>query len=744
MLRKGGTPEDEFRPGDMVSFMRKQKTGGWTGPARVIARENKNYWLLHSGIPVLIASNRIRASNAEEHLEHELLHKSRLRKRKEPFLPRAAVEPMSDSIGGGQQIYVDMRRGEDEEEGLLSPKKARRDATGSASELPRESEPARPAEGQVSAEEMPLPEDNVEEELAGENDKPEDGIDRKLEILQADPVGPKEPSELERAMTRNFGNQLDVGADRARTMVRPAEERETDRSRSPQEERHLERDDALMAQAAEFSCFLAKRKKPDAGTKEWNFERAEKEMQDRLRVSRGKEWSNWMTYKAVRFPDEAEVQKLLKQGEKAVPMKWVDLDKNEKLRVPGGPEVPEKWKSRLVIRGDLEQDWFRTDCPTASSTTIHILLSWAATKKYRLKSGDISAAFLQGSPIERLLLIKAPRDGIQVDQTQGAEDIPPYTYMIALMSVYGSKDAPRGFWLALRKDLVGNGLTEVEPAFYTLADEGVIHGLLCSHVDDLLWAGGTLMDELMTRVQKRFTFGSTDEDNFRFCGRKLVTTEDRFEITCPESLAKVKPIFIQGGRLRLGNEDGTSEEQGQMRAVLGSIGWVARLCRPELCYKCSALQGKQNKPKVEDLRETNKFLAAAQKTSANGLNFVKGKFDFQTAVLLSVTDASHAAELHYSGDGKPKGYGSQAGRFLLLADRMPNKGMVSNFHVLEWQSNTLKRVCRSTLQAEVLSSMQGSESAHQVRYTLYALNHPKIPGDRGLTWKVSVPWIPVL
>ena len=43
MLRKGGSPEDEFRPGDMVSFKRKQRTGGWVGPARVIAREDKNY-----------------------------------------------------------------------------------------------------------------------------------------------------------------------------------------------------------------------------------------------------------------------------------------------------------------------------------------------------------------------------------------------------------------------------------------------------------------------------------------------------------------------------------------------------------------------------------------------------------------------------------------------------------------------------------------------------------------------------
>ena len=28
ILRKGGSPEEEYRPGDMVSFMRRQKTGG--------------------------------------------------------------------------------------------------------------------------------------------------------------------------------------------------------------------------------------------------------------------------------------------------------------------------------------------------------------------------------------------------------------------------------------------------------------------------------------------------------------------------------------------------------------------------------------------------------------------------------------------------------------------------------------------------------------------------------------------
>ena len=120
----------------------------------------------------------------------------------------------------------------------------------------------------------------------------------------------------------------------------------------------------------------------------------------------------------------------------------------------------------------------------------------------------------------------------------------------------------------------------------------------------------------------------------------------------------------------------------QMRAVLGSI---ARLCRPELCYGCSWLQGKQAKPTAEDLRNTNKLLASAQKTKDNGVRFVKGKFDFEKAILLSVTDASHAAEVSVTEDGKTQGHRSQSGRFLLLAGAAPAHcqpaGMVSRVGV---------------------------------------------------------------
>ena len=74
---------------------------------------------------------------------------------------------------------------------------------------------------------------------------------------------------------------------------------------------------------------------------------------------------------------------------------------------------------------------------------------------------------------------------------------------------------------------------------------------------------------------------------------------------------------------------------------------------------------------------------------------------------------------------------------LLLADKMPNLGEEAKCHLLEWQSASLKRVCRSTLQAEVLSSMVGSESAQQVRFLLYSLYHPRPQGDRGGAWKIA-------
>ena len=47
--------------------------------------------------------------------------------------------------------------------------------------------------------------------------------------------------------------------------------------------------------------------------------------------------------------------------------------------------------------------------------------------------------------------------------------------------------------------------------------------------------------------------------------------------------------------------------------------------------------------------------------------------------------------------------------------------------LVEWHSNTIKRVCRSTLQAETLSLLQGSEESDHLRFVIHGFtnDHPR-------------------
>ena len=73
---------------------------------------------------------------------------------------------------------------------------------------------------------------------------------------------------------------------------------------------------------------------------------------------------------------------------------------------------------------------------------------------------------------------------------------------------------------------------------------------LSQKATDLLRAGGELMDQTMKKVQERFTFGSTKEGSFRFYGRKIESNEEEFRVSSPETLDKVKLIYIEKARIR--------------------------------------------------------------------------------------------------------------------------------------------------------------------------------------------------
>ena len=87
----------------------------------------------------------------------------------------------------------------------------------------------------------------------------------------------------------------------------------------------------------------------------------------------------------------------------------------------------------------------------------------------------------------------------------------------------------------------------------------------------------------------------------------------------------------------------------------------------------------------------------------------------------SVCDASHADE-HCERTGEP--YRSQGGRMTILATRSLVDQAECGFHLIACTSNTLKRVCRSTLTAETYQMELGVEAADQLRVAIADMFEP--------------------
>ena len=307
----------------------------------------RNLWILHGGVPIVIADTMVRPSCPEELLEHELLGKrTKGVKRFRGFGYEDVAQP--HQFGSAQQqSYMDFRRGDVEKDLLdeFRPGTAAPTEVGGDDESPKR---RRQIETELLPEEVPVPVSPTPTTPLGEEGDDTAGG-------ESPPVTSPQITELQRAMRINL-NQLDVGASRASRMRNmddsldiilptiPGEE-PRDRSRSPYGDREEPQERVVNhAVRHEFNCFLVKRtsakaKAKSRGAQEIVYRHETGEMRQKIDEARGKEWSNWLKYGATREPSAEEVDRLLRQGYKAIPMRWVDIDKNDKLRVPGGPQV---------------------------------------------------------------------------------------------------------------------------------------------------------------------------------------------------------------------------------------------------------------------------------------------------------------------------------------------------------------------------------------------------------------------
>ena len=113
-----------------------------------------------------------------------------------------------------------------------------------------------------------------------------------------------------------------------------------------------------------------------------------------------------------------------------------------------------------------------------------IITAWASVRGTKLRSADVSNAFFQIGPLDRVLLLRQPRGGLpQVD---------PDAALLVRVPVYGLTDSGRSFWLRLSANAQKAGLTAS-----SVASEGRCAAMLTTHVEELLYSYLPEVTEIM-------------------------------------------------------------------------------------------------------------------------------------------------------------------------------------------------------------------------------------------------------
>ena len=170
-----------------------------------------------------------------------------------------------------------------------------------------------------------------------------------------------------------------------------------------------------------------------------------------------------------------------------------------------------QYRARLVVRGFEELDAPQADSPTAKKCVIRMFLAICNMLSYNLKSLDVKTAFLQSDFIERVVLIKPPKEFREDSNTVWKLN----------KFVYGLNDAARGWFLTVRKKLTEFGCKaiDLDNSVFVLHHQNKLSGFAVIHVDDFLIGGDAFFHEkVIKKLEQAFIIGFQKIKDFKFIG----------------------------------------------------------------------------------------------------------------------------------------------------------------------------------------------------------------------------------
>ena len=373
-------------------------------------------------------------------------------------------------------------------------------------------------------------------------------------------------------------------------------------------------------------------------------------------------------------------------GEEVIETRWVLTEKI----LEDGTLVP---KARLVAKGfqDPSKSTIRSDSPTALKTSLRLATTFICSQGWRVNSFDISAAFLQGEKIDRKVLLKPPPEA-QSDEL-----------WLLNKSVYGLGDAPRKFYLKVRKELLSMKMeaSKADPALFFKRENGKTIGVVSAHVDDFYYGGtDAFCEELMSKIKSVFHLSSEYCTTFKYVGFNVAQQNGTIVFDQKDYLKNLTPIHINKNRETMKDEPLSKEEQSEMKRRCGQLNWLSTHTRPDIAFDLAELSGRSSSLKVNDITKMNKLI---RKVKSNDVFLTFPCLeDIENLRIAVYADASLA--------NLPDG-GSQAGYLVFLVDRLGKAALI------DWKSSKIRRVVRSTLAAETLAMADAVDAALLVAST---------------------------
>ena len=369
-------------------------------------------------------------------------------------------------------------------------------------------------------------------------------------------------------------------------------------------------------------------------------------------------------------------------GQERLSSRWIMTDKST--------DIEKKVKARLVCRGFEESVKVQADSPTGSKETLHMLLSIAATKEWKVKSGDVKNAYLQGEALDRDVFMEPPQEQKKLGKIWKLKK-----------AVYGMNDAGRKWYFKVEETLTSLGCkkAKLDHCLFVSRMNNSLAGIILVWVDDIFYAGTNEFEEkVMGEVGKRFMIGRTEEETFLYIGLAITTTNQGITLDQTDYIKnRLEPAVLRGGD---GKRPLDREETKLLRQLTGKINWAATQTRPDLSFTVVELSTKFKQPQLDDLKKANKAII---RLSANHVRLLFPKITGGLRMVI-YSDAAFR--------NLPDQISSGRGHIVFLA------GEGGRAAPLGWTSNKVRRVVGSTVAAEALSLKMGLDHGYFLRAIL--------------------------